>query len=127
MQLQLSRFFPLCSPPSIPHSPQAIPSLCSCPWVMHTGPLATPFPVLYFTSPWLFHDYQIVLNPLNFSPITSNLYPSGNHQNTICIHASVSVLFVFLVCFLDSIVHKYVFIAILLFIILTFSFLNKSL
>ena len=36
--------------------------------------LATPFLILYFTSPWLFFKYQFVLlNPLTSSPIS--LYP----------------------------------------------------
>ena len=42
--------------------------------------------------------------------------PSENHQNALRIHNSVSALLVGLVCFLDSIVDRYVFIAILLFI-----------
>ena len=64
---------------------------------------------------------------LNTPPLPSyphTLLQSGNHQNALYIHDSVSVL----VCSvsLDSILDKYVFIAILLFIVLTF-FLNKSL
>ena len=104
--LHLSQFFPLCPP--LPF-PQAIPALL----FMSTGrehinSLASSFPILYFTSPQLFCNYLFVLlNPLTSSPIPPHL-PSGRHQNTFYIHDSVSVL-VCLVCFLDSIVDRYVF------------------
>ena len=51
------------------------------------------------------------INPLTSSPIAPHLLPFGNHQNALHIHDSVSLL-VCLVCFLDSIVDRYVFIAI---------------
>ena len=52
----------------VPPLPQGIPA--SCPWVMCISSLATPCPVLYFTSPWLFCNYLfILLNPLTSSPI----------------------------------------------------------
>ena len=88
--------------------------------------LATPFLILYFISPWLFWNYFFVLfNSLPSSPIPPTLLPSGNHQNAVWIHDSVSVLLVCLVCFLDSIVDRYVFIAILLFIVWSsFSFFS---
>ena len=106
-------------PPSIPLSLRQLPHYCTCPWVMCISSLATPFPILYFTSTWLFCHYLcILLNTLTSSPIPSPLHPfphtslsSGNCQNTLCIHDSVSVLLVCLVCFLDSIVDTYVFIA----------------
>ena len=70
---------------------------------------------LYFLIPSLLH------------PFPHTCLTSGNHQNVLCIHDSVSVL-VCLVCFLDSIVDRCVFIAILLFIVLIFFFfLNESL
>ena len=49
---------------------------------------------------------------------------SGNDQNAFCINDSVSDL-VCLVCFLDSIVNRFVFFAIFLFIVLNLFFLNK--
>ena len=71
MLLQLFEFLPLC--PlwlSTPHSLGHSPFLCSCPSVMHISSLATPFPILYYTSPWLFCDCLFVLpNPLTHSPI----------------------------------------------------------
>ena len=130
MLLQLSQFLPLCPPPpTIPHSYRPSPYHCSCPWVMRISSLATPFPILYFPSPWLFCNYLFVpFNPLTSSPIPPHPLPSGNHQNPLHIRGSVSVLLVCLVHFLNSVVDRYVFITILLFVVLIFFFfLNKSL
>ena len=82
--------------------------------------------MLYFT----FHDYSVSTNvyfliPAPFLHRPTPL-PSGNHQNILRIYDSVSVMLAHLFCFLDSIVDKYVFIAILLFIFLIF-FLKKTL
>ena len=77
MLLQLFPFFSLCPPPpSIPHTLRQFSHHCSCPWVMHIGSLFTPFPVLYFTSPWLFCNYLFLLvNPLTSSPIPPHSPP----------------------------------------------------
>ena len=98
------QFFPLCiPPPSILHSLRQSPHPCSCPWVMCVSSLATPFPILYITCPWLFCNYLFVLlNPLTSSPIPPHPLLSGNHQNSLHVRDSVSVLLVCLVCFLDS-------------------------
>ena len=127
MLLQLSPFFPLSpTPSSTPHSLRPFPYHCLHPWVMHVSSLAIPFSTLYFTSPWLFGNYLLVLlNPLTSSPIPPPPPQSSNHQNAVYIHDSVSVLGC-LVCFLYSVVDKYVFVAILLFIVSIF-FLNNSL
>ena len=110
MLLKLSWFYPLCHPPpSTSHTLRQSSQHCSCPWVMSISFLATPFPLLYFTSPWLFCNYLFVfLNPLTSSLIPSHPLPSGNYQNILCIHDSFSVL-VCSVYFLDSIVDRYVF------------------
>ena len=114
-------------PPSTAYSLSPSPHHCSCPWVMCISSLATPFPILYFTSPWLFCNYLfILLNPLAFSPIPH----TPSYLTTIkrsgypwfCLYSSC-----FLSLFLDSIVNRCVFIVILLFIVLIFFFLNKSL
>ena len=120
MLLQLSQFFSLCPPPPSTHySLRQSSHHHSCPWVMPISFLATLFPILYCTSPLLFCNYLFVLlNSLISSSIPHTPLPSGNHQNALCIHDSVSVLLICLVCFLDSIVDRYIFIAILLFIFL---------
>ena len=71
MLLKLSQFFPLSlTPPSTSHSLRQSLQYCSCPWVMSITSLATPFPTLYFTSPWIFCNYLFVLlNPLTSSSI----------------------------------------------------------
>ena len=130
MLLQLSQSFSISPPPfSTSHTLRQSPHQCSWPWSMHISSLATPFPILYFTSPWLFCNYIIVLlNPLTTSPIPPHPLPAGNHQNALHMHDSVSVLLARLLCSLDSVVDTYVFIAILLFIdSIVFFFLNKSL
>ena len=72
MLLQLSWFFLLCPPPpSTPYSLRQSSLLCSGPWVMGISSSATPFPILYFTSPWLFCNYLFVL----LNPLTSSLIP----------------------------------------------------
>ena len=133
MLLQLSQFLSLYSPPpSTPHSLRQTPHHCSCPGIIHMRSPATPFLILYFTLPWLFCNYLFVfLNPLTSSLLPLHIPTLGNNQNALCIHDSASVCFFFLfcfLCFLDSIVDRYVFIATLLFIVLIFFFfLNKSL
>ena len=80
MLVQLFWFFPRCpSPPSTPYSLRQFLHHCSCPWVMCISLLATPFPILYLTSPWLFSNYLFaLLNPLTCSPILPLPLPSGN-------------------------------------------------
>ena len=77
--------------------------------------------------PYSVTTYLYFLIPLPPHPFPHTTLPSGNHQNALHIHDSVSVL-VCLVCFLDSIVDRYVFVATLLFKVLIFLFfLIKSL
>ena len=115
--------FPFClPPPSTSHPLRQSPHHCSCPWVMCISSLVTPSPILHFTSPWLICNYLFVLlNPLTSSRLPHSLLPSGNHQNALRIHDSVSVLLC-LVHLIDSIVDRCVFVAILLFIVLIFFF-----
>ena len=103
------------------------PHQCLCPWVMQICFLVTLFPMLYFHP----YDYSVKTNlhfliPSPFSSIPHNFHRSGNHQNFLCMYDFVSVLLVCLFCFLDSIVDRCVFIAILLFIFFIF-FLKKTL
>ena len=63
-------FVPLPPPPGIPF-PSSNPLLSSCPWVMHLSSLASPFPVLFLTSPCLFCSYQLcflIPTPFPHSP-----------------------------------------------------------
>ena len=63
-------FFPFVPSTQNPPLPQAIPKPLFSPLAMHISSLATPFPILYFTSPWLSCDYLFVLlTPLTSSPI----------------------------------------------------------
>ena len=112
--------FPPITPTQKPHSLWQSSHHCSYPWVMPVSSLATPFPILYFTSPLLFCSYLFeFLNPLTSSPIPIYPSPIWHPSNALRIHESVSTL-VCLVCFLDSVVDRHVFIAIFLFIVLIF-------
>ena len=101
----------------------------SCPWVMCVNSSAIPFPVLYLHP----HGYSVTAYLYFLIPSPLHLFlhiplPSGNHHNALHIHDSVSVLLVCSVCFLDTIVDRYIFFAILMFVVLIiFFFLNKSL
>ena len=99
--VQLSCFFPPLHPErSSPHSLRPSPHHCSGPWVMYVSFLTFPFPILYFTPPWLFCNYLFaLLNPLTSSSIPLHPIPSDKHQNILNIHDSVSVLLVCLVWF----------------------------
>ena len=58
MVLQLSHFFPPCHTPPYTSLPTCIPpALSSCPWVIHISSSASPFPILFLTSPCLFCTY----------------------------------------------------------------------
>ena len=58
-------------------------------------------------SPYLYFLIRSILHPFPHASL-----PSGNYQNVLRIHDSVSVLLVCLICFLDSIVDSCVLIAI---------------
>ena len=128
MLLQLSWFFPFAPLHPAHPIPSGNPHTIVHVRGSYIGSLVTPFPILHFTSPWLFCDYQFAylyfLIPSPLHPFLHNRLLPGNHRNALLIHDSVSVL-VYLVCFLDSIVDRYVFIAILLFIVLILFFLKK--
>ena len=86
MLLLLYRFSALFPPlHSAPHnSLRQSPHHCSCPWVMSITSLATLFPILYFTSPWLLYNYLLILlNFLTSLPIPPHPLPSDNQQNAL--------------------------------------------
>ena len=81
----------LCPPPPSTPLPQAILIPLFVSLVLRIRSLATLFPVLYFTSPWLFCDYQFVLlNPLTHYPKPSS------HLATIETLSVSMILFLFL-------------------------------
>ena len=78
--------WPLCSlPPNTPHSLSQSPHHCSCPQVMCISSLATPFPILYLTSSWLFCNYLFVLlNPLTSSPLPPQAVANCSQRRSNC-------------------------------------------
>ena len=77
--LQLSYFSPLYSCRLAHHLPPAFPHLSSCPWVVHIHSLASPFPILFLTSPCLFCPYHLCfLFPVSFPPFPSLPLPIDN-------------------------------------------------
>ena len=100
MLLQLSHS-PLYSPlPCTPPQP-AFSLFNSCPWVVHISSLASPFPILFLTSPCLFSTYHLCsLFPLPFpySPLPLPL-SADNPPCDLHFCDSVPVLVVCLVCF----------------------------
>ena len=57
-----------------PPPPPSFPQISSCPWVIHIGSLASPFPILFLTSPCLFCTYCLCfLFPVPFSHLPSLL------------------------------------------------------
>ena len=64
------------APISTPQSLRQSPHHCSRPRVTCIISLVTPFPILYFASPWLFCNYLFVfLNPFSSSPIPPYHHP----------------------------------------------------
>ena len=87
--------------------------------------LLSIFPMLYFISPWLFCNYQFVLSLFTFFIHPPNLSPICQPSKCslyLWVYFCSSCLF----SFLDSIVDRYIFIAISLFIFCSFFFLFKK-
>ena len=92
---------------------------------MSVSSLASPFPILFLTSPCLFCSYQLCfLIPAPFPPFSPVPFPADNPPNDLHTYDSISILFVCLVCFLDSVVDSCEFVAILMFIVLILFFLS---
>ena len=110
-------FSPLYSPlPCTPFPPTFHPFLSSCPWVVHISSLASPFPILFLTSPvyfvpTIYASYSLYLSPILSLPLPANNPPSDLH---ICDFVPVLV---HLVWFLDSVFDSCEFIATLTFIV----------
>ena len=76
MLLQLSHF-----PPLFPLHPEhpllpTVPLFSSCPWVTYITSLASPFPILFLTSPCLFSTYHLCyLFSVPFPPLSLSPFP----------------------------------------------------
>ena len=57
--IQLSHFFSPLLPSALYPLLPSFPHLNPCPWVIHTSSLASPFLILFFTSPCLFCTYHL--------------------------------------------------------------------
>ena len=67
---------PLYSPLPCTSFPPSFPHLSSCPWVIHVSSLASPFPILFLTSPCLFSTYRLCyLFPVPFPHSLPNPSP----------------------------------------------------
>ena len=123
--------FPSLSPsPWYPPLSCNAPLLSSCPWVLPISSLASPFLILFLTSPCLFCTYQLwFLIPVLIPPFSPFFLPTDNPPNDLHIYDSVPILVVCLVCFcfLGSVVDSCEFVIIIMFIVLVLFFLNKSL
>ena len=72
--------------PSFPHPP--LHTRSSCPWVVHISSSASPFPILFLTSPCLFCAYYLCfLFPVPFPPFSLSPSPMITHLAT-----SISVI-----------------------------------
>ena len=107
-------FPPLTPSAQHPSLPQAIPPplFMSMGHVYNFFGYSISYTVLYIPMAILY--LFELLNPLTSSCITQHLPPIWQLSKHSCIHDSVSVLLVCLVCFLDSIVDKRVLISMLL-------------
>ena len=99
--LQLSQFFsPLYPPSALHHSPtSSIPPFSSYPCVIPCViPLASPFPILFLTSPCLFCAYQLCfLSPETFPLILPFPLPTDNPPCDLHFCDSVTILIICLV------------------------------
>ena len=101
MLLQLSHFIllfiPLCP---IPPFLSSFPHLSSCPWVIHRSSLASPFPILFSTSPCPFCTYYLCfLFSVPFLPFSLLPLPADNPPRDLYFCEYIPVLVVCLLCF----------------------------
>ena len=127
MLLQLFQFSPLFPSAQFPPSLQKFP-LSSFPWVVHVSSLASLLPILLPSSPLSICTYPIMLlNPVPFPSLSPFPFQADNPPYNLHIYDSIPVLVVCLVCFLDSVVDVCEFVVILIFLVLIFFLLGKSL
>ena len=87
-------FSALYPPPSCTSPPSSIPpTLSSHPCVIHINSLASPFLILFLTSPCWFCTYQLCfLFPVPFVPLSSLPLPDDNPPSDLHFSDSVPVL-----------------------------------
>ena len=135
MLLKLTHsFLLLYSPPPCIPFPPSFPHLSSCLWVIHKTSLASPFPILFITSSYIFCPYHLCfLFPVPFPDSTPTPSPLMTlHVMSISVNLFLFWLFAQFIFgfgfFLGSVVDSCEFVVILLFIFLIIFFsLNKSL
>ena len=119
----ITAWYPLPSCNTCPH-----PLLSSCPCIVHTSSLASPFPIPYLVSPCLFCTYQLCLCiPVPFPHSSSFFLPDDNppHDSVLCSGCLSMILFMFWLfaqlfsLFFTFSVDSGEFVAILKFIVLT--------
>ena len=98
--------------PGPPHPPAFPLTLSSCPWVIHISSSASPFPILFLTSPCLFCTYQLYfLFPVHFPPTLPLLLPTDNPPcaliAVILFLFSLSLSLIMFLYFLGSVVDSY--------------------
>ena len=125
MLLQLSQFLFLCPLCLVSTFPQAISHLSSCPWVVHISSLASPFPILFLYPP-IFYIPIVILSPRILPLFFPFLLPADNLQ-MISVFMILFLFWLFALFVLDSVVDSCEFVVILMFIVLIFFFLDKSL
>ena len=87
-------FFSPLSPCSTCTTP-SLPRFSSCPWVVHISSLASPFPILFLTSPCLFCTYNLCfLFPIPFPSFSPLHLPTDNPPYDLSFCESVPVLVV---------------------------------
>ena len=115
-------FPPLYSPlPCTPFPPAFHPFLSSCPWVVHISSLASPFPILFLTSPVYFVPTIYASSSLYLFPYSPLSLPTDKPPCDLHFCDSVPVLLVCLVhfCFLGLVIDSCEFVVILLIIFLS--------
>ena len=65
--------------PPLPLPPALLSLFSSCPWVEYISSLASPFPILFLTSPCLFSTYHLCyLFSVLFPPLSPSHSPADN-------------------------------------------------
>ena len=92
--------FPPFTPLHPAHPPLShIPPFSSCPWVIRISSLASPFPILFLTSPSIFYPPFMLLTLCTFSPSLPTYSPAYNPPCDLHFCDSIPVLVVCLVGF----------------------------